>query len=283
MSDEVVMQLAKKFIARSDVKALQHYDRDQKVIYSPTETGFEFEDLEAHLAGTKTYGHYLLNQDDTCKLITFDVDLKDHGLLPAGYDENGIPTGFEDTEQTRPMNKKALIDEWHDRESPHRNWHKFLMCQFARELSEAIGTVLQLQTATAYSGNKGFHVYGFMSEPTPAADVRMGAGMAIEALNFFVPLKGNISVHFSYDDYLDAGNPPSLLAQAFENFSVEIFPKQDSLEGKGFGNLVRLPLGTNLKNPDDPTFFFDVLRIPIEMGNCFTPVDPEWALSYLEA
>ena len=33
--------------------------------------------------------------------------------------------------------------------------------------------------------------------------------------------------------------------------------KQVTLEKKGFGNLCRLPLGRNLKNPLDPTFFLD--------------------------
>ena len=38
--------------------------------------------------------------------------------------------------------------------------------------------------------------------------------------------------------------------------SVETFPKQDSLEGKKLGNLLRMPLGRNQKSPD-PCFFVD--------------------------
>ena len=64
----------------------------------------------------------------------------------------------------------------------------------------------------------------------------------------FTPKKGdNFFVH-NNDDPI----------HGFQNFSVEIFPKQDSVKDKNLGNLVRLPLGTNFKNPKDPTFFIDM-------------------------
>jgi hypothetical protein len=54
-----------------------------------------------------------------------------------------------------------------------------------------------------------------------------------------------------------------------------VFPKQDSLAGKDLGNLMRLPLGRNLKNPKDPTFFIDMTT---PMG-VMSPIDPVYALT----
>ena len=42
-----------------------------------------------------------------------------------------------------------------------------------------------------------------------------------------------------------------------KNLTVEIFPKQASMKDKDLGNMVRLPLGRNKKNPKDPCFFID--------------------------
>ena len=48
----------------------------------------------------------------------------------------------------------------------------------------------------------------------------------------------------------------------YPNFDLEVYPKQDSLADKDLGNLLRLPLGRNLKNPADPTFFLDLTTPP---------------------
>ncbi len=58
------------------------------------------------------------------------------------------------------------------------------------------------------------------------------------------------------------------------NFTIEVYPKQASLEGKTLGNLLRLPLGRNCKSAD-PTFFLDLTSPLAEMR----PVDPEYALT----
>ena len=122
-------------------------------------------------------------------------------------------------------------------------------------------TELDIDCAVAYSGSKGVHVYGFMPEPTPASQVRAAALLVMEMTDEFEVLKGK---HFFKHKNQD---PQS----GFPNFSVEVFPKQDNLEGKDLGNLMRLPLGKNQKNPQDPCFFLDMTS-PIGL---FKPVtDP---------
>ncbi len=65
-----------------------------------------------------------------------------------------------------------------------------------------------------FSGGKGFHFWFFLEEPLPAGLVR------------------------SVLQRLAARLQPDLSC-----FQLEVFPKQDRLEGKGLGNLVKLPLG----------------------------------------
>ena len=64
------------------------------------------------------------------------------------------------------------------------------------------------------SGGKGYHFWFPLDQPVAAVDMRNGLKMLIGELG-----------------------------KDLRCFSLEIFPKQDQLTGKGFGNLVKLPLG----------------------------------------
>jgi hypothetical protein len=64
------------------------------------------------------------------------------------------------------------------------------------------------------SGGKGYHFWFPVAEPVPAAVMRAALQRLVGKLD-----------------------------QDLECFSLEIFPKQDKRTGKGFGNLVKLPLG----------------------------------------
>src|SRR4051812_22556869 len=94
---------ASKLIARPDVKDVQHSDGS----YSPDRRPWTRAELEAHLRGTHTFGHYLLNTDDTCKIFCLDVDLRSvrkhgdeevpDGWLPiTGLTETEVPRDFVD-------------------------------------------------------------------------------------------------------------------------------------------------------------------------------------------
>ncbi len=77
-----------------------------------------------------------------------------------------------------------------------------------------------------FSGGKGYHFWYFFKTPQPAKVVR-------EAM---LVLRQKISPDLSY-------------------FEIEVFPKQDRIEGKGLGNLVKLPLGIH-RLTGKPSYFW---------------------------
>lgn len=92
-----------------------------------------------------------------------------------------------------------------------------------------------------FSGGKGYHFWFFFAQPISAATARKS-------------LQG-VASQISGD---------------LEFFNLEVFPKQDRLKGKGFGNLVKLPLGVhrltgrpsyfNVANRGDPWKDMSCLR-----------------------
>jgi len=259
LDEQVAYKLIEKFIARPDVKAIQnprgyqpHGTKDRDGNY----TGYyewTLEDVLAHLAGTKTFGHYLLDKDNTCKLFAFDIDLNKTGMIPTlpmpEMYEGNSPQQLDDDAAgmwTDSFQERDLIAAWHNREDPARPYLKHAMKSYAHVLQRAI-VDLQIPSAVAYSGNKGVHVYGFCGR-MPAEEVRIGAKIALDSLPM-EPIRGDI--FWAWND--------NETFQEHKLFTVEVFPKQDTISNEGgFGNLMRLPLGVNLKNPEDPTFFVDM-------------------------
>ncbi|TVQ95833.1 MAG: DNA primase [Desulfovibrionales bacterium] len=82
-----------------------------------------------------------------------------------------------------------------------------------RRLPE-LGRELGMPCLTEFSGGKGYHFWYFFAEPVPAALPRQALNRLVKRIS------------------------PDLTC-----FSLEVFPKQDTLAGKGLGNLVKLPLG----------------------------------------
>jgi hypothetical protein len=82
-----------------------------------------------------------------------------------------------------------------------------------RRIKEA-GSLAGAAPLVEFSGSKGFHFWFFFENPVPAAEARAFAHTIMDEV------AGDLSV-----------------------FSLEVFPKQDKLSGKGLGNLVKLPLG----------------------------------------
>jgi hypothetical protein len=261
---------AAKFIARPDVKAIQQTTG----IWTPHETGpqgsktrlpWTREDLLAHLDGSRSFGHYLLNTDDTVKLFAFDIDLEKDGdpeKESDPYRGTYVPD-FQDANDNPTIEYADARASWKDRSHPGRAWYKFQLKMVASLLAKYVHDELDLPVAVAYSGGKGVHVYGFTGR-IPARDARDGARIVLDALGGWAPARGD-NFYRSIDRDPISGYP---------NLSIEVFPKQDSLGGKDLGNLMRLPLGRNLKSTD-PTFFID-MRTP--MGQ-MVPCDPEWALT----
>lgn len=251
MSKELAKLFASRFIQRPDVKAVQ-LERDAGTLHqgdwfpdnridpakrpnSPhLPRGFKMEHLVAHIAGQRTYGHYLLSPENLCKVFVFDIDL----------DKTGTWVSMDAEQVHENVNPREL---WADRRAGEaRNWYKYQMKVLGHKLAKQIRE-LGIDCAVAYSGSKGIHVYG-MTGSLPAQEVREAAMLVLDLIDEFDPERGKNFFRHRNDDPV----------HGFQNFSIEVFPKQDTLDGKSLGNLVRLPLGTNFKNPKDPTFFLDM-------------------------
>lgn len=282
MTTDIAVLLAQKFIQRKDVKAIQVADGG----YRPDRTPWKMGDLRAHVAGDRTFGHYLCDQESRVKLFVLDIDLEE--TKEGGYQGNWV----ERPDMTGPDSDKYfgsdgtdgnalfLADhvvhpasprrDWRDPRHPGREWWKYQMRTLADMFVTRIRQDLGLPCAAAYSGNKGLHVYGFTGECS-AADARMLAMAAMElaAGTFsvggeFVATRGT---NF-YKYFANSGSAKTDAIDGFENLSIEIFPKQDTMDGKDLGNLVRLPMGVNQKSGRaksgggmkyDPAFFLNQL------------------------
>lgn len=268
LTDAAANLIAKLFIQRRDVKAIQYSNGawSPHCEWSPT-TGkhdgpripWRRPDLNDHLSGTRSYGHYLLDLENKCKLFAFDVDLEKND--PSTNFRGSYLTSDEENPQIEFCDVR---EAWRDRSHPGRPWFKLQFKQMAHMLARTIREELDLPCAVAYSGNKGIHVYAFTGS-IAADEAREGAQIVLDTLGCFKPKRGQ---HFFKHENEDP-------VEGFPNLSIEVFPKQINLDGKDLGNLMRLPLGRNLKSPKDPTFFVDMTS-PLAV---MQPVDPIWALT----
>lgn len=265
MNKEVAKLFAKLFIARPDVKAIQRSSGEYNPTVERDASGkvvktypFTMEDILNHIEGNRTYGHYLLSTDSKCKIFAFDIDLDEldpekpnpNLFLPMTQSDEGIWSDFV------PADPRAV---WLDRSQvAARNYLKYQMRALANMLASIIHQEFEIQTAVTYTGAKGMHVYGFTGL-LPAADVRDGANFVIEKSGM---LKPHLGTNFFKHEILTGGDGYTgeqiNHEQSFQCFTVEAFPKQIEVKEGGYGNLMRLPLGKNLKNPADPTFFVDM-------------------------
>jgi hypothetical protein len=203
---------------------------------------WKMEDIEAHLAGTKTYGYYLLDQFSKCKLFCFNINLVKIGSYPEKLDAYC----FDEADNfIGPAKAIAPIEVWKDRKHPARPWLKLQLGMIAGLLAQAVHKKLEIPVTAAYSGNKGIHVYGFTDE-IPASEASLAAQLVLNSLGCF---EQDSTVRESVYHHVDQ----SILG--YPNISVEVFPKTDSQ------NVLRLPLGKNLDS-NDPTFFIDMKTRP---------------------
>lgn len=266
MSDPLIGLIAKRFIQRRDVFAVQTQDGG----YMPAREGrdgpyFSLKGrfIEAHLQGKRTLGHYLLDPENNCRLFAFDIDLEKNSTDEAGnVTHQGYWVQTPDLETwTGPEDEwwKARIvhefdarEAWRDRSHPSRTFTKTQLRMISSMLARTIKDVLDIPVAVAYTGAKGLHVYGFTGS-MPAEHVREAAQIVLDSLDCFEPARGK---HF----FRHKDQSPE---DGYPNISIEVFPKQTTINADGgFGNLMRLPLGRNLKAPNDPTFFVD-MRAPM--------------------
>ena len=206
--------------------------------YRPDRTDVTMGDLRAHLNCTRTMGHYLISPEDKCRVLIFDIDL--------------AKTGVWDGQPFEPRTKFA------DLSSRYREGLVGQLLIMGEELARATHRFAELPVVISFSGNKGIHVAAFTGSE-PASDVR-ALGQKIAKYVGLVPLRGaNFFAHTNEEMSVE----------------VEVFPKQDSLDGKDLGSLVRLPLGVNRKSGCESMF----VSVGGDKRSTFKRMDPIAALT----
>jgi len=268
LSKDLAALYARRFIQRRDVKAVQ-LDRKlghlepgdwmphrHKVGDDYEYFPFKMSDILSHLDGSATYGHYLLDSSSKCRMFAFDIDLEKTGSWVKVPDFSKLPEGMTPEQEEEWASLEMTVTDgvnprelWADRRAGEaRTWYKLQMKELAAKFLKVIQKELDLPCAAAYSGSKGVHVYGFTGE-MPALECREAAMIVMDLLDEFELFRGkNFYRHKNADPI-----------HGYPSFSVEVFPKQTEVEESGgFGNLMRLPMGVNQKNPKDPCFFLDM-------------------------
>ncbi len=173
------------FKGRKSAFARQWVDRERsKAGYVPIKKKMTGEDIRDHIAGRKTYGIYLMNEDNTVNLGVIDIDL--NGPL---------------------RNSKARVAE----KAQIKRETAYLFKIIRQRAKEA-----NIELLFEVSGNKGFHIWLPVQNPVHSSLMRKTLQLLIDGLS-----------------------------EDCNCYSLELFPKQDKLTGKGFGNLVKLPLGVH--------------------------------------
>jgi hypothetical protein len=226
--------LGNTFIQRRDVKAIQSSNgayRPDKSIRSY----FSLNDIIAHIDGSVSYGHYLLDNDNHCKILAFDIDLDNEYLW---HDQLLNPRITLNTDH--PARLDMIMD--------------------LRSVADGLGVRLKrmypkLTVMHTYSGNKGIHVYGAFPQATTAKAAISVAESVIDWYGCFAPSRGNNFFKHTIREI---------------PITIEVFPKQAKTTSGGFGNLLRLPLGINQKTKKH-SFFYSI-KSPLEYLISYDPI-----------
>jgi len=149
--DEAVHRYMDYFRGRSECFARQWADKENgSQGYVPVRRRMEASDVLDHIQGRKTYGIYLLQEDNRIRLAVIDADL--HQRLRTG--------------RISAADKDAFIRE--------RN---YLLTRLP-ELGQERG----LPCLVEYTGGKGYHFWYFFTESVPAALPRLALGRLVKRI-----------------------------------------------------------------------------------------------------
>lgn len=263
----VVNLIAKRLIARQDVMAIQAPTGE----YRPSRGhGFTRESMTAHIRGEKSYGHYLLNSESQSKVFAYDLDLTKTGTAcPVTFRSNGsIDVDRDRAEECNPR------EVWADPDHPLRAHLGLQLRYVAESIAYRARRAYGFDVAISYSGNKGLHVY-VLAGLRSAADCR---GMCIALLDswIYAPADGDKPTLKAVEP-TRGDNFWRMTSSEASCVDIELFPKQDHVEPGEFGNLMRLPLGRNMKT-GNRSFFVDLSQPPTR-SILFAEDDPEAALA----
>lgn len=225
--DEDIALFLRLFRGREEAFARQWADRqEEKQGYVPVQRHLLAEDIREHLQGKKTYGIYLLTNDNKVWTGVIDVDLAAR-----------LRNANEAKKENGAIKREAVY-----------------LYKRIKELSAQAG----LTCVCEISGGKGYHFWFPASAPVPA-------GIMKNALQVII----------------------RNLAADVKCFNLEVFPKQESLSGKGYGNLVKLPLGihrgSGKKSRFIPTGGSDKQEQQFALLRTCQPTPPENFLKLVEA
>jgi hypothetical protein len=228
---EAASLMGKLFVHRRDRKAVFRPDHKGVWHWTALEEPFKMGDFREHLTGEHCLGTYLLNDDSTVKFLAFDLDLAKEAKYLEIYDvdviekmtNEGVDWDRYGTDLgVHVGNLEAAL---HDVSNPAHRWARTTLLNAIRNVNRAIQTKLQLPAMTVITGG-GAHVFVPFPEPMPAIDARSAGIEVVTDLPSVVKVNGQF---FNYG--------------AMSEMTIEVFPKQDSMDGKTFGNLIRLPFG----------------------------------------
>jgi hypothetical protein len=225
MVREAAALMGKLFINRRDRKAIYRPDRSGKWHWTAVEASFVMGDFVQHLTGEHCLGTYLLNTDNTVKFLAFDIDLQKQGKYWRCYDIDQILAleergyGFD-----LDLKEGLLEDAFHIPADDAYRWTRIIVLEAIRTIVKAVRK-LDLTPLTVITGG-GAHVLVPFAESVAAADARLVGTHIVNEL----PTAAQINKMFwSYGP--------------LGELTIEVFPKQDTLVGKDYGNLIRLPYG----------------------------------------
>ncbi len=238
MAQELATLVGGRFIERRDVMAVQFPTGH----YQPERRPFKVGDLRAHVAGERSLGHYLISPEGNCRLFAFDIDLRKAG------------TWTNDEGEVHCIDPRVA---WLIPDHPSKTQLTVELRCMAEALALRVKGLLEVSVAVAYSGSKGLHVYAWTG-PLPAREAKAAALAVLNSFGQFEATRGNNFFQHR---------------TGYPNLEIEVFPKQDNLDGKDLGNLMRLPLGVNRKS-GHPAYFVDLTA----GMDTLRPADPETIL-----
>ena len=131
----------------------------------------------------------------------------------------------------------------------------------------AVKQKIKVTPAMAFSGSKGIHVYGWFDRGRTKADI------AIELGGLTLDTFQNLGIKFEA-----VGRSATFRNECtFPAIDVEIYPKQRTVQDKQYGNLMRLPLGRNLKT-NGQSIFLENLKFDGDEYRFLPMMDPLQAL-----
>ena len=232
--EDLAQFIVERFIARYDVMAEQALGHQwhKDGAYYPIKRPFTMQEVLDHLNGRSRRGHYLLNEDDRCKLFAFDLDFDkgEHEFYVNGGAWNG-------------SGEKVTFDPGaalRNHDDPNRP----IAIKTLRGMAEGLAAIAQrmyseiTQTVIGYSGSKGLHVYCLFGGLVSAEVAKRFAQGALVSPSF-----GEALFHAVRGDNFWQHRDQQL----FPGINVETFPKQTSVKGE-YGNLMRLPYGRHAKS-----------------------------------